>query len=230
MSRGIKFSLSKKLYVRDPQETKYGKRLLRHSIILMDQLGLEQFTFKKLASEMKSTEASIYRYFENKYKMLSYLGCWYWEWVHYLIDIHTLNIKDPKHRLQLTIHQLIHASNESVMTEYINENALHRLLIREGVKVIHFQDVDQAKEQGLFKSKINLIEKVSDTLLQLNPDFAYHRTLASTIIDMVDNQIYYAHHLPQLSSLSSSENTLEHLEQIVNDLTFSTLASSKTAM
>lgn len=35
--------------------------------------GYEAFTFKKLAEDIGTTEAGIYRYFENKYKLLVYL-------------------------------------------------------------------------------------------------------------------------------------------------------------
>ena len=34
--------------LRNPQATSLGKRLIENSIILFDELGFEQFTFKKL--------------------------------------------------------------------------------------------------------------------------------------------------------------------------------------
>lgn len=221
MTRGIKFVLSKHLYLKDPQESKYGKRLLMHSIELMDQIGLESFTFKKLALEMQSVEASIYRYFENKHKLLIYLSCWYWEWMHYLIDINTLNITDPEEQLRLSIHQLLNASNQSNMTEYINENLLHKLLVVEGVKTFHHHDIDDKNDQGIFKSRTDLVQKIAQIVDGITSDFNYSRTLASTIVDMAVNQIYYSEHLPQLSSLENSDSKLIQLEEIINHLTFS---------
>ena len=55
---------------------------------------------------MKSTEASIYRYFENKHFLLIYLVSLYWEWVNYLIDIHVMNIRDPKQKLKIIIENM----------------------------------------------------------------------------------------------------------------------------
>ena len=56
------------IYLRNPLDTTLGKNILKHAIILMDKIGFDEFNFKKLAKEMGSTEASVYRYFENKYK------------------------------------------------------------------------------------------------------------------------------------------------------------------
>lgn len=223
MNRGIKFSFSDRLYIKDPQETKFGKRLLSHSVELMDQLGFEAFTFKKLAIDMKSAEASIYRYFENKHKLLVFLSCWYWEWVHYLIDIHTLNIKSPQEQLRLTIHQLLHASQQSNMTEYINENLLHKLLVVEGVKAFHHHDIDDENSQGVFKSRKNLVEKIAQIITEIDEQFTYARTLASTMVDMADNQIYYVEHFPKLSSLTNTDDKLTQLEIIINHLAFSSI-------
>ena len=78
MITGIKFSLNNSLYSRDPQNTELGQRILKHSIILIDEIGLENFTFKKLAFEIESTEASMYRYFENKHQLLLFLTSLLW--------------------------------------------------------------------------------------------------------------------------------------------------------
>ena len=70
MAIGIKMVLNDGLYQRDPQETVLGQKIIKHSIVLIDEIGFEAFNFKKLASCMKSTEASVYRYFENKHCLL----------------------------------------------------------------------------------------------------------------------------------------------------------------
>jgi len=49
---------------------------------LIAEIGFEELNFKKLAIAMDSTEASVYRYFENKYKLLTYLVSWYWDFMH----------------------------------------------------------------------------------------------------------------------------------------------------
>ena len=80
---GIKFKLNDSLFCKDPQDTDLGRKIIKHGILLIDELGFEAFTFKKLAKGIQSTEASVYRYFENKHLLLLYLTSLYWEWVSY---------------------------------------------------------------------------------------------------------------------------------------------------
>ena len=124
MAIGIKVSLNEKLYLRDPQETTLGKRIIKQSILLIEKLGFEAFTFRKLANTMESTEASVYRYFENKHMLLLYLVSWYWEWVGFLIEMNTRNIINPKEQLKIIIHTLIFASKENPAIEYVNESVV----------------------------------------------------------------------------------------------------------
>ena len=219
--------ISDELYLKDPQQSTYGQHLLKHSVALMAEIGFEHFNFKKLAEQMGSTETSVYRYFENKQKLLIYLSCWYWEWVHYLIDIHTMNIEKPTTLLKIAIHQLIYASEENSMTAYINENFLHQLLVIEGVKSFHFSDVDKQNEAGVFRSHKDLISKITSIITKVNPSFTYGASLASTLTDMAHNQIYYAKHLPRLSSVRG-DNILEQLEVMMQDFAFSILGVKET--
>ena len=94
MNVSSKISLNEGLYLKDPQASELGRKIINHSILMIDELGFEQFTFKKLASEIKSTEATIYRYFKNKHILLIYLVSWYWEWVSFLIKKNTQNTSD----------------------------------------------------------------------------------------------------------------------------------------
>ena len=77
MSVGIKITLNEGLYLREPQDSLLGRKIIEQSILLIDEIGFESFTFKKLAAAIQSTEASIYRYFVNKHFLLLYLVSWY---------------------------------------------------------------------------------------------------------------------------------------------------------
>ena len=219
MALQLKFKLPIKLYIKDPQDSKYGKRLLSHAIILIDELGFESFTFRKLGKKMDSSEVSIYRYFENKHLLLLYLNCWYWEWVSYLIDLKTTNVSDVRSKLKKAIHCMIYASEESKLTEYINESILFQIIMKEGSKTYHISDVDEENKYGLFIPYKELVGKVSNIILENNQDFKYGKSLSSTIFEMICNQIYYAEHLPRLTNLSK-KNTLEDLETMVTDIVF----------
>ena len=197
----VNLKINEKLFVRDPQATDLGKRILHNSIILIDQMGVEQFTFGKLARKIKSTEASIYRYFENKHLLFVYLLNWYWEWMKFRIDFNTMNIKDPVERLRITLNVIVDTANRNTSIEFIDEDILHRIIVTEGTKGYHTKSVDEENQYGFFLSYKTLCLKIADILLAINPDFQYPRTLASTLVETANNTIYFAQHLPRLTDI-----------------------------
>ena len=48
--------------LRNPQGTQLGQRIVEGAIVLIDELGFEEFNFKKLALSIGTTEASVYRW------------------------------------------------------------------------------------------------------------------------------------------------------------------------
>jgi AcrR family transcriptional regulator len=223
MAVGIQISLNEKLYLKDPQETTLGKNIIKDSILLIEEIGFEAFTFKKLALKMSSTEASVYRYFENKHMLLLYLVCWYWEWVSFLIDMNTRNIMDPKERLRIIIHTLIFASKENPSIEYVNESVLHRLIISEGSKAYHIKSVDQENKEGFFKDYKALTAKVAGVISEINPDFPYPRALASNLFEMANNHIYFAQHLPRLTDVTVENEDFAEVEDMLEHFAFKIL-------
>jgi len=227
MAIGIKIVLSECLYQRDPQETSLGKKIIKHSILLIDEIGLEAFNFKKLATHMESTEASVYRYFENKHMLLLYLVSWYWEWVNYLIDFNTMNIEDPVKRLKIIIKTLVSASKENPSIDYVNESVLHRIIISEGSKAYHIKQVDSENKEGFFINYKKLSEKVANVISEINPDFPYPHTLASNLFEMANNHIYFALHLPRLTDVKVENENFEEVEEMLRYFAFRLLECGK---
>ncbi len=222
MSLKLNFKLPEKLYLKDPQDSPYGHRLLSNAIELIDELGFESFTFKKLATKMESSEVSIYRYFENKHLLLLYLNCWYCEWVSYLIDMQTMNVKDSEEKLKRAIHCMIHANTESELTDYINEKILFQIIMKESSKTYHISSIDEENKYGLFLSYKELIARISSFVEEISPKHPYSKSLGSTLYEMINNQIYYAEHLPRLTSLSKKK-TMKELEKMVNHFAFASI-------
>ncbi len=88
----VNLDINDKLFIKNPQETALGRRIIEYSVVLFDEVGFDHFTFRKLADRIHSTEASIYRYFENKHYLFTYLVNWYWEWMRYQIEYNTNNM------------------------------------------------------------------------------------------------------------------------------------------
>lgn len=216
MSVEIKISLNDGIYLKDPQDSALGRNILKHSIILIDDVGFETFNFKKLAQEMGSTEASVYRYFENKHALLLYLVSWYWGWVSYLIKINTMNIEDPNKKLEIIIHSFVSASVDNPSTDYIDENKLHSIIIAEGNKAYRTKAVDKENGKGFFKNYEQLITTVADVILDINPKFEYPYALASSLFEMSNDHLYFAKHLPRLTDIKKEKNKYSEVEIMLN--------------
>ncbi|MDG1871534.1 MAG: TetR/AcrR family transcriptional regulator, partial [Flavobacterium sp.] len=96
----LKIQVNEKIFVKDPETSKLGKKIIQESILLIDAIGFDNFTFKKLGEKIGSNESSIYRYFENKHKLLVYLSSWYWSWMEYKLFFATTNIDNSFEKLK----------------------------------------------------------------------------------------------------------------------------------
>lgn len=202
------------IFIRNPLDTALGKKILKHAILLLDEVGFENFNFKKLAKEMQSTEASVYRYFENKYKLLAYLVAWYWDYMHFMLLMDTRNIKEPRMKLNIMISTLVNALDNTTAPEYINQEKLHQVVIENATKVYHHKDVDSLKKEGFYNNLQKLVGTLSETIKEINPDFVYPKALATNIVETTLNNEYYMLHLPRLTDFEGQKDVNPSQETI----------------
>jgi len=214
----ISFTLNPHLYLRDPQRTELGQKIIKSSVELIDQLGFEQFTFKKLAEEINSTEASIYRYFENKHRLLLYLIGWYWNWLEYRIDLFTSNLSDPKDKIVASIKVLAEEKKNDASFEFIDEVALHRIVVAELGKTYLSKQVDNDSKEGLFGGFKSLCKKISQWIIEVNPSYQFSNSLVSTILLTANQQVFFGEHLPFLTNIGNDENRFKKLECFLESL------------
>ena len=215
MAIQVHISPAEALYVRDPQVTDLGREILAAGIAMLDELGLEQLTFRKLAAEVGCTEASIYRYFSSKQQLLIYLVSWYWDWVHYLIQRAAAGAGDAVEKLRAGVRALTQPMVANPSVPYIDERLLHRVVLTEGTKAYHSKRTDQHNKAGVFLPYKELVGTLAGLIADVNPDFAYPRTLASSLFEMAHNHIYFAEHLPRLTDVSDGAPTAPQLEDML---------------
>ena len=221
------FRLNNRLFLRDPQTSELGQNIIKHGVLLIDKLGFEQFTFKKLAEEINSTEASIYRYFENKHRLLVYLIDWYWNWLEYRIELYTTNIQSPEERLRTCLRILSEEKEIDPHFETIDEQALHRIVLAEMDKTYLTKQVDIDNKDGLFLQFKSLCKKIAGFVLEVNPQFKHAHSLISTIMLTVNQQLFFAQHLPSLTNLGKDARK-HHTElyEFIETLVFKTISRS----
>ena len=215
--------LNDKLYLRDPQGTDLGRRLVAESVLLIDEIGFEHFTFKKLAQRLESTEASLYRYFENKHRLLVYLVSWQWAWLGFQIQFHTHNVPDPRERLRLVLRILTHAHHDDPVTTQLDEAALYRIVVNEASKAYLTKDVDNDNQAGLFREYKRLAAGIVAVVREINPTYAYPHALVSTLLESARKQIFFAQHLPSLTDAARQEEAEQSIHAFLEQLAFATL-------
>lgn len=204
---GIQIQICGKVYLKDPQSSELGKKIIAHSIDMIEELGFDQFTFRKLSKELSTSEASIYRYFESKHKLLSYLTAWYWNWLELRLLFLFANISSPTERLRRAISLFTEQVEDEASTTHVNEQKLHRIVIAESSKVYLTKDVDMDNSEGFYAGYAQLVDRVSAVIKEINPDYKYPHMLVSTVIEGAHYQRYFAAHIPHLTDQLRDEDS-----------------------
>lgn len=189
-------------------------------IDLIAGIGFEQFTFRKLAREINSTEASIYRYFESKHKFLLYLTAWHWGWMEYRLVFSVANIKSAVERLEIAIRILTERIEEDHSFSHINNLKLYQIVISESSKAYLTKEVDHENKEGFFSGYKQIVERVSDIILEIEPTFKYPHMLISTVIEGAHHQRFFADHLPRLTDIVKGEDAVT---SFYHDMVFCTV-------
>ncbi len=221
----IKIQVNEKTFLKDPYSSELGKRIIEKGIELIDRIGLEAFTFKKLATILNTNESSIYRYFESKQKLLVYLISWYWNWLEYHLIFSTANITDPKEKLQIAIRLITKDVNKKESHDFIKLELLSRIVVSESSKAYLTKEVDAANKVGFYSSYKSFIERISSIVLELNPKFKHPHTLVSTIVEGVHHQKFFSSHLPSLTDVK--KNDTDELADFYTNMATATILNFK---
>ncbi|MUU76919.1 TetR/AcrR family transcriptional regulator [Winogradskyella endarachnes] len=199
----LKISVPDKIYIKDPETSNLGKRIIEHSILLIDEIGFDCFTFKKLGAKIGSNESSIYRYFESKHKLLLYLSSWYWAWIEYQMVFATFNLPNPKEKLIKAIEIITMNIEEDQNFSHINEVVLNRIIINENSKSYLTKKVDSENKDGYFVVYKRMIQRLRDMIIAINPDYKYSSSLASTIVEGALHQHFLKEHFISITDCNN---------------------------
>ncbi|WP_455168966.1 TetR/AcrR family transcriptional regulator [Aegicerativicinus sediminis] len=203
---GIKLIVNPNLYNKNPESSDLGRSIISNSIEMILEHGFESFTFKKLGAAIGSNESSVYRYFDNKHNLLMYLINWYWSWMEYRLVFLTNNISDPKEKLETAITLLVSLVKEDDQFSFINESKLQWVLIAESGKVYQINLVDEENQQGFYRTYKRVVQRVSDMILDINPNYEFPHMLVSTIVEGANHQRFFSEHLPSLTDYDEKKD------------------------
>lgn len=153
--------------LRDPQQTHLGQKIVAQGIALLAEIGLEQFSFKRLAQEVHTTEASVYRYFENKHQLMQYLSEGFWCDLSTRLSVQAALAQTPEQQLELQLHILVEAYQN------LQGQIIPVLLASEGPSPIGLQSV---------------YRQMQVVIVRVNPHYPYPRTLITTLLEAARQQ------------------------------------------
>lgn len=219
----LKIEIPCGIYIKDPETSDLGKRIIEHSIVLIEEIGFEKFNFKKLGQKIGSNESSIYRYFESKHKLLIYLTSWYWGWIQYQLVIETYSIQDSKDKLSKAIEVVTKTTKQDSNFSHINEILLNRIVIDENSKSYSTKKVDSENKEGFFRLYKEVVRRLASIISEYTPSYKHPLTLASTIIEGALHQQFIRQHF---KTLTNCDDQITPTSFFI-DLTLNTLANER---
>lgn len=194
------------LSLKDPEATELGRSMLSEGLALMNELGLESFTFKKLAAHIGCTEVSLYKYFPNKHRLLQYYFQLYWLWLRQLCGRHAEKARTPREALDRVVGSICGVWPKELPPVQLDPQALRLLVINEGMKSYLHKNVDDDNARRLFTPYKELSAFVAELLVAFRKDVPMPRSFATTVIEMAHSLPFAMEHLPSLTELSNRKD------------------------
>ena len=193
-----KIDVNKNLFLKDPISSDIGCSIVKEGAKLIDELGLENFTFKKLSQKIDVSEAAIYRYFDNKHMLLLYLTGWYWAWLEINFVYATANLESADAKLDVGLDLMVNGPIFK-KNEFLDPVCLYKIIINESFKVYYTKSVDEEHKKGFFTDVYKFGDRISEVISEISPSYQFPVTLAFTVMESSILQAFNVQHLPEMT-------------------------------
>jgi len=195
---------------------------------MLGEDGFDAFTLKKLAHNLQTTESSVYRYFDNKHRLLVYHINLYWEWLNQ--EVHTECYQkglQGRKALEKAFEIMCFPQVNNWPSNGISYECMHKILTHQSVKAYFSSHVDLENKDGAHRALKSLVQCMSEWLREEAPEFDFPKSLINTLLASVMMQPFYAEHLPSLTELpapdptssQTTQQTYRYVCQIIDRLT-----------
>lgn len=211
----LKIQVNDKIFVKDPETSSLGRKIIQESINLIYEIGFENFTFKKLGERIGSNESSIYRYFESKHKLLVYLSSWYWSWIEYKLVFETNNIENSMEKLIKAISIVTEKIEDDKNTEHINEAILNKIIIAEFTKTLYTKEIAEENKEDFFLIYKRINNRIVKMIEEVNPNYDFSKSLASSIVEGALHQHFLKDNLQTITNCNQNVSPTEFYINLV---------------
>lgn len=215
--QNINIIVNSNLFIKEPFSSELGQSIVYEGSIMISELGIEQFTFKKLAEKICTTESSIYRYFENKYQLLIFLVSWYYKFLEYILVFSISNISEPKDKLRFCVKIL--TKTEDDVSDKLNLVSLQKILIYESNKAMLYRNLNEQENENYFEAYNKLCERISRIILEINSEYKYSKSLSSLLLE----GIYHQKYITEKNNCLSETRTNDEIEEFYFNLIYNTI-------
>ena len=216
------FTLNSDLYLKDPTSSVAGRKVIASGAKLILETGMEAFTAKKLAAAAGITEATVYKYFANKQRLLQYYFQLYWTWLEQQVKVFTAIETDPLQSLIKAVRVISNIPAVAADPGVISKQDLRDLVINEGSKAYYHAQVDEDNAKRFFAPYKSITALLAEMILAVKPDEKYPLALATTIIEMSHSLKYFAKHLPALTDFPQETDQVK-LDDFLLQLLYNSL-------
>lgn len=216
----IKFKANEHLYLKNPENSEIGKAIVKNAIELIYETGFENFTFRKLAVHIGTTEATLYRYFASKHKLLTYILNWYWSYIEFVSKFRLSETKDAQEKLEILLEIITHQHTFQNTVEDYNLEKLNQIVITESSKSYLVKEVDDINKEFFFSPLKSLCAFISEIIAEASPQFPFPRSLASTLLETSHDQQFFSEHLPKLTD--NLHQKTDHKQYVLSYLRYLT--------
>ena len=191
------------------------EQILAVALQLAQQQDLAALSLRQLAKELGISPTSLYRYFENKHKLLLYLASWFWGWLEYKMVFATYRTPHSREKLKQAIAILTQPVEKDAAFSHIDEVLLNKIVINEYSKSYLTKEVDQENKEGYFIIYKRLANCLRDMIIAVNKDYHYPSSLASTILEGGLHQHFLAAHFPALTNCNATTTPTHYFTDLV---------------
>lgn len=128
-----------------------------------------------------------------------------------------MNIFVLEDKLKFVLCVIVDIFWKSISVDFIDIEVLYWIVVMEGLKVYYKKNVDEENKYGFFLVYKMFCGKIVDIIKEIKLVYFYFRVLASMLLELVNNNIYFVEYLFCLMDIKFE---VDYLDWVVEMLFF----------
>ena len=136
----------------------------------------------------------------------------------YKLVFSTANIPNPMEKLRKAITIVTEKIEDDSATKHINEALLNKIIILEFTKTFLTKEVDEENKEGFFLVYKRVLNRLVVIINEVNPDYKFSKSLASSIVEGALHQHFLSDHLKTITNCNEQTSPTDFYLNLVDKL------------